>query len=982
MTVPRRVHTLAFLAFLSFGLASLSGVPIEPDERKIDPVLIATDVPAVTAMQRKIAGSPMRTQSPVPLFFRLGSEDQAFPDRVRELGGTARKVAPRLYIGRIPRDAARYLSNLPEVAYLEAARRARPLLDVSAPAVFADDVQAGSAGWPPPFNTGIHGDNVYVGIVDTGLGNAHLDFHTGGSGSPSRVVHTYSSPQLPLLNPPLSPDPLVDEDGHGTHVTGIAAGNGFSSGGTYTGMAPSSSILFGKTSFFTTDIVAAVSDLLSFAGTTPVSINLSLGLATGPHDGTSSFEDSVNSLATGPATDPDRSKRLIVVAAGNERTDGEHFRTTLPPFGIVTEFLTLIDTLGATAEIWAEGEDRYTVTATLGSESITVASGTSGSSGTGRLSVSNRTTTYPNGATFISVFFLPQTSGQTGSIRLTRTRNGGTGTVDGYIDLLEGTFKDAPEDGTITEPANADNVIAVGSFNTKPGPFDTGPVGDNSTFSSLGPTRDGRTKPDVAAPGSFIWSARSFDAPDTNYFGLVPGNDNYAILAGTSMAAPHVTGIAALVWESNPALTGAQMRERLKKTADPPPGAPDNTWGHGKVNALQAVTESVAGITIVPPLGTSANVIPPGISVTLKGDEKSSGPFGNAISYSWKLLNGGSLTSLTGPQTTFSASTFGNYGITLTVEPGKDPYKTATAMVHVNTIPVASITGPASSDNTDPVTFQGSVTDLDAGQPRTFHWNLVSRPTGSSLALLTPVGPDNTAATLTPDRAGTYEVGLRVDDGLDNSALATKTYTAGPVASNGGGGGGGCSILATFQQERTPASLSAPALILLPIMILGIRRSAGKRNGLRKQAHRVIARLTQDVDLVEQNRRLGSMGLRGGQKRLPHAPKSGPVNQLLARHPVKDAYDLVASPVYPGSGEPSGRRRVGELLRRRHTEFSPPPCKTEDAGLGVATETCGVNLPTRCHKDPENNRERCRCGVSCAASILLLTGKILRGGRR
>src|SRR3990172_4465072 len=285
--MPRRRNIFVLFLFLAWGLLSLSGREILPDHRKIDPVMAPADNPAMAAVQRKIALNPARPDTDVQVFFRLGTDDPAFPDRVRELGGSARQIAPRLYAGQIPRDAARYLSNRPGVAYLEAAKRARPLLDVSAPAVSTNLVWAGSPGWPPPLNGGIRGDNVYVGVVDTGLHGAHPDFHTGGSGS--RVVGSYSSPQLPFLNPPLSPDPLIDEDGHGTHVMGIAAGNGFDSSGTFTGMAPNAIPLVGKTSFFTTDIVNAVSSLLSFAGTAPVSINLSLGLATGPHDGTSAF---------------------------------------------------------------------------------------------------------------------------------------------------------------------------------------------------------------------------------------------------------------------------------------------------------------------------------------------------------------------------------------------------------------------------------------------------------------------------------------------------------------------------------------------------------------------------------------------------------------------------------------------------------------------------------------------------------------------
>lgn len=831
MTMPRRARILAFLVLLPWAASSLSGVPLEPDERKIDPLLLATDVPAVRATQQRIAGSPARVPGPVPLFFRLGTDDPSFPERVRALGGSARRVAPGLYTGRIPRDAARYLSNRPEVAYLEAARYARPLLDLSAPAVSADAVHTGSAGWPPPFETGIRGDNMFVGVVDTGLDNTHLDIHTGGAGSPSRVVHTYASPQLPFLNPPLSPDPMVDEDGHGTHVTGIAAGNGFSSSGTYAGMAPNASILFGKTSFSTTDIVNAVSDLLAFADTSPVSVNLSLGLATGPHDGSSAFESGVDSLATGPPG----SKRLIVAAAGNEQTDDEHFHAALPPFGIVTAFLTLEDTFGSSTEFWADGEDRYTVQAVLGSESITVASGFSGSSGTGRISVSNRRTSPPNGATLISVTFLAQSVGQTATVRLTRTRNGGIGAVDGYIDRLAGTFNSSTSTGTVTEPANADNVIAVGSFDTKTFPGGAPvPVPDISYFSSLGPTRDGRTKPDLAAPGYVIYSTRSFGAPPGNYWGIVSGNDNYAILAGTSMAAPHVTGIAALVWQSNPSLTGAQMRERLKKTADPPPGAPDNTWGNGIVNAYRAVTESVAAIT-------APGSVAPGTPVTLTSENSSAAFDNNTLdSYSWILRapvgSGAALSGNGSPSATFTPDIPGEYRIDLTVSqasPPSIPLGSASHGVHVNTLPLASIAGPAASDNTDPVAFQGSATDPDPGQGKTFRWVLVSRPAGSAVMALTPAGPDN--AVLSPDAAGAYLVGLRVDDGLDNSALATKSFTAGPVPVSSGGGGGSCSLSPVARWESTRSFPLAPVLYLGPPALLALLRSVERRSRRKKR---------------------------------------------------------------------------------------------------------------------------------------------------
>ena len=103
-------------------------------------------------------------------------------------------------------------------------------------------------------------------------------------------------------------------------------------------------------------------------------------------------------------------------------------------------------------------------------------------------------------------------------------------------------------------------------------------------FSSLGPaTWDGKTivKPDVAAPGAQIVSA-SKDG------GLVKNS-------GTSMAAPHATGFVALLLQANPALTVAQVMEIARSTAtDLGDKGPDNSFGHGSIDAMKAVEKAMA----------------------------------------------------------------------------------------------------------------------------------------------------------------------------------------------------------------------------------------------------------------------------------------------------------------------------------------------------------------------------------------------------
>jgi subtilisin family serine protease len=811
------LRKISLCLFAIWGVVSLSGMEVAPDLRKIDPLALVSEEPAIVAAQTRVADVRGRHPLPLPVFVHLRAGNRVFPGKIRSLGGEAVKVHARLYTGAIPRDAARYVSLWPEVAYIEADRLTRPLLDLSGPAVLTDVVHPGLPGWPPPLNTdGVTGAGVFVGVVDSGLSGAHLDFHTAGPGTPLRVPHTYVSPQIPVSQS----DPLADEDGHGTHVTGIAAGNGFTFSGTYTGMAPDADILIGKTSFFTSDIVTAVSDLLAFAGNAPVAVNLSLGAPMGPHDGTSGFESGIDALAAGPAG----SRRIVAASAGNERDKDEHFQASLPPFGLTTAFVTFAGLSSTSVEIWADGDDRYTVTVTMGPESVSVPSGSSGSSAGGGISISNAVSQPPNGATLISVFFLPVSSGGTASIQLQRTRNGGSGKVDAYINNLDGTFSTSTETGTITEPANAGNVLAVGSFNTKT--FAGNPDSEGiSVFSSLGQTRDGRIKPDLTAPGVVLYSARSFEA-SFDPIEIVPADNNYVILQGTSMAAPHVTGIAALVWQTNPALTGAQMRERLRHTADPPTDGsqtPNNTWGAGKVNALRAVAESVASIT------APASSLP-GIPVALTS-ENSSGAFGNPLTgFSWTLTppagSSASLGSTTAASTSFTPDVPGEYRADLTVsqaDPVGTPPGIATATIRVNTLPVASIDGPATDNVGVPVSFSGTGSSDPNGQELTYRWVLVSRPAGSSATLI-PAGADT--ATMTADVEGIYEVGLRVTDGLDDSALVTTLFTAlaGSVSGSGGGGGGGCAIGIRNSEVDGASSLVALLLILLPLLVLSARK--------------------------------------------------------------------------------------------------------------------------------------------------------------
>ncbi|MFH1874636.1 MAG: S8 family serine peptidase [Pseudomonadota bacterium] len=244
-------------------------------------------------------------------------------------GGEVGATIGQIMSVTIPLDNLETISNLDEVVYLEAAKPMTPKMNAARTYTGVASVQAGD-GLSQAYN----GQNVLVGVVDGSLDWHHADFQN--TNSTTRIC--YMRRRNPTTNAVQEcTNSTIDDSscdivqggtldsGHGTNVTGIAAGNN----STYTGVAPQSFIAFGfnsatnaetsdSTTFsFSTQVLENVAAIFSKADSLdlPAVINLSLGTSLGAHDNTSLLEEGLNSAVAG------EQGRVIVNAAGNENVN-------------------------------------------------------------------------------------------------------------------------------------------------------------------------------------------------------------------------------------------------------------------------------------------------------------------------------------------------------------------------------------------------------------------------------------------------------------------------------------------------------------------------------------------------------------------------------------------------------------------------------------------------------------------------------------
>jgi serine protease AprX len=163
--------------------------------------------------------------------------------------------------------------------------------------------------------------------------------------------------------------------------------------------------------------------------------------------------------------------------------------------------------------------------------------------------------------------------------------------VAGGMVVVVSVGNDGPQLGSLASPADADSAISVGAIDS---------LGGLASFSSRGPTSDGRIKPDVTAPGVAVFVASPVSP------------SGFARVNGTSFSAPLIAGVAALIKQASRNLTPIEIGDALRFTGSNT-ALPDNNSGWGTPNAEVSALFPL-GIRINEPSADTLTSVTPTIS--------------------------------------------------------------------------------------------------------------------------------------------------------------------------------------------------------------------------------------------------------------------------------------------------------------------------------------------------------------------------------
>lgn len=643
-----KIRLLCFL--LSLGLVADAGpsARLSPLTRKYLHMLKMNEVELPRGyVYKHITGS----YSHISALLKVGANMN--PEAVSSLGVRIGTRAGQVWTAQIPVDKVTAVAALEGIEYLQLDEPVHPTLDSARIATRTDSVHAGLGGLPSAF----HGDGVVMGVIDIGFDYRHPTlFDTTGSNYRVNRIWEQQGSGTPPSGYAYGHEMTVAADmwtkgydmtgSHGAHVGGIAAGSGNGSNGKYRGIAPASEIVLVSitpppsdwTSTGMSDIIDGASYIFNYAASQGKAavVNLSWGCSIGPHDGYSLFSQALDNL-TGPG-------KIFVCSAGNNGDQNLHLQKTFSSSSqeihSFFSFNTFLPEKKTWIDIWGDTAKSFCMQLSLFAAGSKVDS-------TGFICLDNQLhldtlTGTDNESMFVAIttsdeefngkprIFLDVHNKSVDAVLLTVTGQDGSVHIwSGFVEHSTGYYGNFISGGnpwatsgnnnmTIGDMASSRSALAVGayisrnSYTNVAGGFVNysayGTRGALAPFSSRGPSADGRTKPDINAPGMVVGSAvNSYDpdfATNGDSYGSVvhnwtdPGNSrtySYAMLMGTSMSSPVAAGVVALMLQANPTLTPEQVQQIIAETAIKDaftgnlPTQGNNLWGHGKLNALRAV---------------------------------------------------------------------------------------------------------------------------------------------------------------------------------------------------------------------------------------------------------------------------------------------------------------------------------------------------------------------------------------------------------
>lgn len=615
--------------------------------------LNATTSPDVKRILEK-SGTEALADKPIEAFVRVKGPWAI--DELRAAGVKVNTVIDNIVTARFDIDLLPTVARMDGVERIEVGRKIELKNNVVRRRVSVNDVHKPTVGAEGALPRAYRGNGVIVGVIDVGFEYNHIAFRTDDGQDRLRVSRLWN--QNSVGKSPEGYDYGAEyttadqmraarfdsDEYHGTHTTTTAAGSPI--GSEYYGMAPESELVLVSVDLASdthlTDAVKYIFDYADQQGK-PCVVNMSLGSHNGPHDGNSIIDQTFKSLI-GPG-------HILVGAVGNEAGVDMHCSKTFTETDkTLKTMLAYSDGYGKNTltYIWGTPGTKFTVEVAL----VDPTRKGRVIKTSGEISLDSETSYHSlseGDVTDISVVASPV---------VVDNNNAPQMALESYCYGVASNRKEAiivhGEPGQTIHMWNAANnlyfvnadlsdytkgddlctageiggsgeaVISVGSYDSdeilvipgvgganmaefmKDNGF-TFTSGARSSFSSRGPTADGRMKPDVMAPGCFTVSGfNQYCTASPFAYDVLPtvtdkdGNVyKFEVSMGTSQATPVVTGIIALWLEANPDLTVDQIREILSRTCDRDSftgDTPNSDTGYGKINAIAGMRD-ILGIS-------------------------------------------------------------------------------------------------------------------------------------------------------------------------------------------------------------------------------------------------------------------------------------------------------------------------------------------------------------------------------------------------